>query len=52
MDCSRRRFLKSTGLGFLAFGLPPAFLILPRKHSKAAETKSWWWSSNAAAWTA
>ena len=33
MNPSRRRFLKSTGLGFLALGLPPAFLV------RAAETQ-------------
>ncbi|HSE88558.1 MAG TPA: DUF1501 domain-containing protein [Candidatus Binatia bacterium] len=27
MHLSRRRFLKSTGLGFLALGLPPSFLV-------------------------
>lgn len=27
MNSSRRRFLKSTGLGFLALGLPPSFLV-------------------------
>ena len=27
MNPSRRRFLKSTGLGFLAVGLPPSFLV-------------------------
>ena len=27
MDRSRRRFLKSTGIGFLALGLPPSFLV-------------------------
>jgi uncharacterized protein (DUF1501 family) len=27
MNSSRRAFLKSTGLGFLALGLPPAFLV-------------------------
>jgi uncharacterized protein (DUF1501 family) len=27
MNPSRRRFLKSTGLGFLALGLPPSFLV-------------------------
>ena len=27
MNSSRRRFLQSTGLGFLALGLPPAFLV-------------------------
>ena len=27
MESSRRLFLKSTGLGFLALGLPPAFLV-------------------------
>ncbi len=27
MDFSRRRFLKTTGLGFLALGLPPSFLL-------------------------
>lgn len=27
MNPSRRSFLKSTGLGFLAFGLPPSFLV-------------------------
>ena len=27
MNFSRRRFLKSTGLGFLALGLPPSFLV-------------------------
>lgn len=26
MNCSRRAFLKSAGIGFLAFGLPPTFL--------------------------
>src|SRR5258708_12257944 len=27
MDGSRRSFLKSAGMGFLAFGLPPTFLV-------------------------
>jgi len=27
MDYSRRSFLKSAGMGFLAFGLPPTFLV-------------------------
>jgi len=27
MNFARRRFLKSTGLGFLALGLPPSFLV-------------------------
>jgi len=27
MNSSRRRFLQSTGLGFLALGLPPSFLV-------------------------
>lgn len=27
MNSSRRRFIKSTGLGFLALGLPPSFLV-------------------------
>lgn len=27
MEYSRRRFLQSTGLGFLALGLPPSFLV-------------------------
>ena len=27
MNLSRRRFLKSSGLGFLALGLPPSFLV-------------------------
>jgi uncharacterized protein (DUF1501 family) len=27
MDDSRRSFLKSLGLGFVALGLPPAFLV-------------------------
>jgi len=27
MNCSRRSFLKSAGMGFLAFGLPPTFLV-------------------------
>jgi uncharacterized protein (DUF1501 family) len=27
MNPSRRRFVQSTGLGFLALGLPPAFLL-------------------------
>ena len=34
MGFSRRQFLKSTGLGFLAFGLPPSFLL------RAAEAQS------------
>ena len=27
MDFARRRFLRSTGLGFIALGLPPSFLV-------------------------
>jgi uncharacterized protein (DUF1501 family) len=27
MDSSRRSFLKSAGLGFVALGLPPSFLV-------------------------
>ena len=39
MDCSRRRFLKSTGLGFLAFGLPPAFLIRAAEAHQGSRNK-------------
>jgi uncharacterized protein (DUF1501 family) len=37
MNPSRRRFLKSTGLGFLALGLPPAFLIRAAEAQQAGK---------------
>jgi uncharacterized protein (DUF1501 family) len=39
MNSSRRRFLKSTGLGFLALGLPPAFLVRAAKAQQAGKGK-------------
>jgi uncharacterized protein (DUF1501 family) len=39
MNSSRRRFLKSTGLGFLALGLPPAFLIRAAAAQPASRNK-------------
>jgi uncharacterized protein (DUF1501 family) len=39
MDRSRRRFLKSTGLGFLALGLPPSFLVRAAKAQPASKGK-------------
>jgi hypothetical protein len=51
MDRSRRRFLKSAGVGFLALGLPPTFLVRAAAAQQRVETKSWWWFSSAAAWT-
>jgi uncharacterized protein (DUF1501 family) len=40
MNPSRRRFLKSSGLGFLALGLPPAFLVRAAEAQKAAKRKT------------
>jgi uncharacterized protein (DUF1501 family) len=37
---SRRSFLKSTGLGFLAFGLPPSFLVRAAGAEQSARGKS------------
>ena len=39
MNPSRRRFLKSTGLGFLTLGLPPAFLVRTAEAQQAAKGK-------------
>jgi uncharacterized protein (DUF1501 family) len=39
MNSSRRRFLKSTGLGFLALGLPPAFLVRAAQAQTADKAK-------------
>ena len=39
MNPSRRRFLKSTGLGFLALGLPPAFLVRAAEAQQAGRGK-------------
>ena len=39
MNPSRRRFLKSTGLGFLALGLPPAFLVRAAEAQQAGKGK-------------
>ena len=39
MNSSRRRFLKSTGLGFLALGLPPAFLVRTAKAQQVDKGK-------------
>ncbi|HLN85591.1 MAG TPA: hypothetical protein VK200_03995, partial [Candidatus Limnocylindrales bacterium] len=40
MDKSRRNFLKSSGLGFLAFGLPPAFLVRAAGAQQGAKNKT------------
>ena len=39
MDGARRSFLKSAGLGFLALGLPPAFLVRAAGAEQAARGK-------------
>src|SRR5919106_5359195 len=39
MNASRRRFLKSTGLGFLALGLPPSFLVRAAQARPVGEGK-------------
>lgn len=39
MAVSRRRFLRSTGIGFLAFGLPPAFLIRAAEGQQSRRNK-------------
>ena len=39
MNSSRRRFLKSTGLGFLALGLPPAFLVRAARAQQVGKGK-------------
>src|SRR5437867_324938 len=40
MNSSRRSFLKSTGLGFLALGLPPAFLVRAAKAQQLGKGKA------------
>jgi len=40
MNPSRRRFLKSTGFGFLALGLPPAFLVRAAEAQQAGKGKT------------
>jgi uncharacterized protein (DUF1501 family) len=40
MNFSRRQFLKSTGLGFLALGLPPAFLVRAAKAQQIGRGKA------------
>jgi uncharacterized protein (DUF1501 family) len=40
MNSSRRQFLKSTGLGFLALGLPPAFLVRAEKAETTGKGKT------------
>jgi uncharacterized protein (DUF1501 family) len=39
MNSSRRHFIKSTGLGFLALGLPPAFLVRTAEGQQANKRK-------------
>ena len=39
MDSARRSFLKSAGLGFLALGLPPAFLVRAARAEQASRGK-------------
>ena len=39
MNSSRRRFLQSTGLGLLACGLPPSFLVRTAQ-AQSAKNKS------------
>ena len=40
MNSSRRAFLQSAGLGFLALGLPPAFLVRAAQAHSRQRTKS------------
>jgi uncharacterized protein (DUF1501 family) len=40
MTTSRRNFLKSSGLGFLAFGLPPSFLVRAAQAQQNAKNKT------------
>jgi uncharacterized protein (DUF1501 family) len=40
MNPSRRRFLKSTGLGFLALGLPPSFLVRAAEAQQVGKGKT------------
>jgi uncharacterized protein (DUF1501 family) len=40
MNPSRRRFLKSTGLGFLALGLPPSFLVRAAEAQQVGKRKT------------
>ena len=40
MNSSRRDFLKSSGLGFLALGLPPAFLVRAAGAQQGAKNKT------------
>src|SRR5262245_21379999 len=39
MNPARRRFLKSTGLGFLALGLPPSFLVRAAQAQQSSKGK-------------
>ena len=39
MNAARRRFLKSTGLGFLALGLPPSFLVRAAQAQQSSKGK-------------
>jgi uncharacterized protein (DUF1501 family) len=40
MNLSRRRFLKSSGLGFLALGLPPSFLVRAAEAQQIGRSKA------------
>jgi uncharacterized protein (DUF1501 family) len=40
MNAARRRFLQSTGLGFLALGLPPSFLLRVAAAQQTSKNKS------------
>ncbi|HSF59641.1 MAG TPA: hypothetical protein VLD83_16325, partial [Candidatus Binatia bacterium] len=40
MNRSRRRFLKSTGLGFFALGLPPSFLVRAAEAQQVGKGKT------------
>jgi len=40
MNSSRRNFLKSSGLGFLALGLPPSFLVRVAQAQQSAKNKT------------
>ena len=40
MNSSRRNFLKSSGLGFLAFGLPPSFLVRAAGAQQSTKNKT------------
>jgi uncharacterized protein (DUF1501 family) len=40
MNSSRRRFIQSTGFGFLALGLPPSFLLRAAQAQQGERSKT------------